>query len=71
MNTIIVIVVYAILLCVDYSVVRREGDKRLSMFYLGCTAISFVVIFLHVQGTVLVGPSQLILDVARALSLVE
>ncbi|MDR2932407.1 MAG: hypothetical protein LBV27_04800 [Oscillospiraceae bacterium] len=68
-TTIIIVAMFAVLLPTHFYAALRGGEKKLAWFYTVSLIISFSVLVLHSLGVKLVGPSQIVMDIARALSL--
>ncbi|HWP79556.1 MAG TPA: hypothetical protein VN446_02850 [Candidatus Acidoferrum sp.] len=67
----IITAIYLFLAAVDLRAAFKRASAALKWFFVVCYAASYLVLILHSRGVVLYGPSQLVLEAARALGLVK
>ncbi|HWQ50870.1 MAG TPA: hypothetical protein VN369_03610 [Terriglobales bacterium] len=67
----IITAIYLLLAAVDLRAAFKRASAALKWFFIVCYAASYLVLMLYSRGLVLYGPSQLVLDAARALGLVK
>lgn len=70
MTTILLVAMFLCLLGTDLRSILQSGQRRLAWFYSICYGISFVVLVLHSMGVSIYGPSQWVMDIAKALALI-
>lgn len=67
----IITMIYLFLIAVDMRPAFKTASAPLKWFFVICYAASYTVLMLYSRGTVLYGPSQLVLSAVKALGLMK
>lgn len=67
----IITLIYLFFIAVDLRTAFKIASRSLKWFFVVCYAASYAVLMLYSRGVTLYGPSQFILDIAKALGLMK
>lgn len=71
MVTAIIIIFFLLVTAIDFRVIAGSKKKNEIWIYAICLTLSFVILILRSLDIAVPGPSRMIVDALRALSLVE